>query len=152
MHREGEQGENRCILKSEVLFRTVFRYLTVQEAPWHTPLAAAFVQAGVELGYENRDINGEYQTGFMIAQGTTRRGSRCSTSKAFLRPARLRPNLHVAMGAHVLKVLIDPLSRVAYGVEYVRDGKVHVAKASKEVILSGGAIGSAQILMLSGTR
>lgn len=78
--------------------------MTIQEAPWHTPLAAAFVQAGVEMGYENRDINGEYQTGFMIAQGTTRRGSRCSTGKAFLRPARLRSNLHVAMGAHALKV------------------------------------------------
>jgi len=46
-------------------------YLTVQEAPWHTPLAAAFVQAGVELGYPNRDCNGEFQTGFMIAQGMT---------------------------------------------------------------------------------
>ena len=59
------------------------------------------------MGYENRDINGEYQTGFMIAQGTTRRGSRCSTGKAFLRPARLRPNLHVAMNSHVLKVKYD---------------------------------------------
>jgi len=58
------------------------------------------------MGYENRDINGEFQTGFMIAQGTIRRGSRCSTSKAFLRPARLRGNLHVALGAHVLKVRV----------------------------------------------
>lgn len=43
-------------------------YLTVQEAPWRTPLVLAFIQAGEELGYKNRDINGEYQTGFMIAQ------------------------------------------------------------------------------------
>lgn len=43
-------------------------YLTVQEAPWRTPLVLAFVAAGEELGYENRDINGEYQTGFMVAQ------------------------------------------------------------------------------------
>ncbi|KAK6636419.1 hypothetical protein RUM43_010080 [Polyplax serrata] len=140
--------------KNPYLLRTPYHgaggYLTVQEASWHTPLAAAFVQAGVEMGYENRDINGEYQTGFMIAQGTTRRGSRCSTSKAFLRPARLRPNLHVAMGAHVLKVLIDPMTKVAYGVEYVREGKVRVAKATKEVILSAGAVGSPQLLMLSG--
>lgn len=47
-------------------------------------------------------------------------------------------------------MLIDPVTRVAYGVEYVRDGKVQVAKATKEVILSGGAVGSPQILMLSG--
>lgn len=79
-------------------------YLTVQEAPWHTPLATAFVQAGQQMGYENRDINGEHQTGFMIAQGTIRRGSRCSTAKAFLRPARLRKNLHIAMNSHVTKV------------------------------------------------
>ena len=44
-------------------------YLTVQEAPWKTPLVLAFVQAGKELGYEHRDINGQHQTGFMIAQG-----------------------------------------------------------------------------------
>lgn len=50
--------------------------LTVQEAPWRTPLSVAFVQAGAELGYPNRDINGERQTGFMIAQGTIRRASR----------------------------------------------------------------------------
>ena len=79
-------------------------YLTVQEAPWHTPLAQAFVRAGKEMGYENRDINGEKQSGFMIAQGTIRRGSRCSSAKAFLRPAKHRDNLHIAMNAHVTKV------------------------------------------------
>ena len=65
--------------------------------------------SGVEMGYENRDCNGEFQTGFMIPQGTIRRGSRCSTSKAFLRPVRNRKNLHVAMHAHVTKVLRSAL-------------------------------------------
>ncbi|KAE8747714.1 Glucose dehydrogenase acceptor-like, partial [Frankliniella occidentalis] len=125
-------------------------YDFIIEAPWHTPLAAAFVQAGVELGYENRDCNGEHQTGFMIAQGTTRRGARCSTGKAFLRPARLRKGLHVAMNAHVTRVLIDPKTKVAYGVEFRRDGTMHRVRASREVILSGGAINSPQLLMLSG--
>lgn len=60
-------------------------YLTVQESPWRTPLALAFIQAGHEIGYDNVDINGASQTGFMLAQGTLRRGSRCSTAKAFLR-------------------------------------------------------------------
>ncbi len=50
-----------------------------------TPLATAFLEAGQELGFDNRDGNGERQTGFMIPQGTVRRGNRCSTSKAFLR-------------------------------------------------------------------
>lgn len=125
-------------------------YLTVGEAPYRTPLAAAFVEAGVEMGYDNRDINGEKQTGFMIAQGTTRRGSRCSTGKAFLRPARLRPNLHVAMYSHVTRVMIDPVSKIAYGVEFIRDRKVHYIRATKEVIVSGGSVNSPQILMLSG--
>lgn len=43
-------------------------FLTVQEAPWRTPLVLAFVQSGEELGYQNRDINGEIQAGFMVAQ------------------------------------------------------------------------------------
>ncbi|XP_012061306.1 PREDICTED: glucose dehydrogenase [FAD, quinone] [Atta cephalotes] len=125
-------------------------FLTVQEAPWHTPLAAAFVQAGQEMGYENRDINGEFQTGFMIAQGTIRRGSRCSSAKAFLRPARFRKNLHVAMHAHATKVLIHPKTKDIYGVEFVRDNKVFRVRAKNEVIVSGGSINSPQLLMLSG--
>lgn len=125
-------------------------YLTVQESPWKTPLVVAFVEAGTELGYENRDINGEYQTGFMIAQGTIRRGSRCSTAKAFLRPVRLRKNIHTAMNAHVTKILIEPMTMKAIGVEFYQGGKKHVIRAKKEVILSAGAINSPQLLMLSG--
>lgn len=125
-------------------------YLTVQESPWHTPLVAAFVEAGTELGYENRDINGQIQEGFMIAQGTIRRGSRCSTAKAFLRPIRLRRNLHIAMHSHVTKIIIDPMTNQANGVEFFRNGKRHRIAASKEVIMSAGAINTPQILMLSG--
>lgn len=86
----------------------------------------------------------------MIAQGTIRRGSRCSTSKAFLRPIRLRKNFHLAMNAHVTKVLINPETKRAYGVEFIKNGKWYKIKARKEVILSAGAINSPQLLMLSG--
>ncbi|XP_068086573.1 glucose dehydrogenase [FAD, quinone] [Anabrus simplex] len=142
--------DNRNPYLARTRYHSTGGYLTVQEAPWHTPLAAAFVEAGVEMGYENRDINGESQTGFMIAQGTIRRGSRCSTGKAFLRPARLRKNLHVAMHSQVTRVLIDPVTKTAFGVEFVRDGKSHIVRARKEVILSGGSVNSPQLLMLSG--
>lgn len=125
-------------------------YLTVQEAPWRTPLATAFVEAGTQLGYENRDINSEYQTGFMLAQGTIRRGSRCSVSKAFLRPVRHRPNLHVAIHAHVTKVHVDSLHKRAWGVTVIHKGKPQTIRASKEVILSAGAVNTPQLLMLSG--
>lgn len=127
-------------------------YLTVQESPWRSPLAVAFVKAGEEMGYLNRDINGEQQTGFMIAQGTIRRGSRCSTSKAFLRPVRLRKNLHISMHSHATKIIFDTIENTprATGIQFMRDGRLHKVRARKEVIMSSGAIGSPQILMLSG--
>lgn len=124
-------------------------YLTVQEAPWRTPLSLAFVKAGIELGYEHRDCNGEEQTGFMLTQATIRRSNRCSTSKAFLRPVRLRKNLDIIMRSHVTKLLIDTNNR-AYGIEYSRNGQKDIVYAKKEVILSAGALNTPQILMLSG--
>ncbi|KAL1132205.1 hypothetical protein AAG570_010162 [Ranatra chinensis] len=133
--------DNRNPYLSRTTYHSTGGYLTIQEAPWHTPLAAAFVQAGQEMGYENRDINGKFQTGFMIAQGTVRRGARCSTAKSFLRPARLRKNLHLAMHSHATKLLINPTTRMAYGVEFYRDGNKYTVHATKEVILSAGAIG-----------
>lgn len=146
--KKSEDNQNPYLVRTP--YHASGGYLTVQEAPFHTPLATAFVQAGQEMGYENRDINGEHQTGFMMAQGTTRRGSRCSTAKAFLRPVRLRKNLHVAMHAHATKVLVHPKSKRAYGVEFVRDDKIFHVRANKEVIVSGGAVNSPQLLMLSG--
>lgn len=146
--KKSEDNQNPYLVRTP--YHASGGYLTVQEAPWHTPLAAAFVQAGQEMGYENRDINGEFQTGFMIAQGTIRRGSRCSSAKAFLRPARLRKNLHVAMHAHATKLLVHPKTKHTYGVEFVKDDKVFHIRAKKEVIVSGGAINSPQLLMLSG--
>lgn len=112
--------------------------LTVQESPWHTPVVAAFVEAGTEIGYENRDINGAFQTGFMIAQGTIRRGSRCSTAKAFLRPVRLRRNIHFSINSHVTKIAIDPVTLRADGVHFVKNGRMYYVRAKKEVILSAG--------------
>lgn len=66
--KKSEDNQNPYLTRTP--YHATGGYLTVQEAPWHTPLATAFVQAGQEMGYENRDINGEHQTGFMIAQGT----------------------------------------------------------------------------------
>ena len=124
--------------------------LTVQESAFRSPLAAAFVAGGVEMGYEHLDCNGEVQTGFMMSQSTVRNGARCSTAKAFLRPARRRPNLHISLRSHVLKILIDPSTKKAHGVRFQRNGIIYQVEARKEVILSAGAIGSPQLLMLSG--
>ena len=78
------------------------------------------------MGFENRDGNGEFQTGFMIPQGTIRRGSRCSTSKAFLRPIRHRKNLHIAMHSTVTQIIINPETKKAEGVKFRRNGKLKV--------------------------
>ncbi|XP_069988964.1 glucose dehydrogenase [FAD, quinone] [Penaeus vannamei] len=147
--KKSEDNRNPYIARN-LKYHGTGGYLTVQEAPWRTPLATAFVEGGVEMGYENRDYNAEYQTGFMIPQGTIRRGSRCSTSKAFIRPVRLRKNLHVAMYSFVTKILIDEYTKRAYGVKFLRNGRAHVAHARKEIIVSAGAINSPQLLMLSG--
>lgn len=125
-------------------------YLTVQDSPYVTPLGVAFLQAGEEMGYDIRDINGEQQTGFALFQYTMRRGARCSTAKAFVRPIQLRKNFHLSLWSHVTRVLIDPQSKRAYGVEFIRGGRKEVVYAKREVILSAGAINSPQLLMLSG--
>lgn len=85
-----------------------------------------------------------------MSTGTIRRGTRCSTAKAFIRPVRLRRNLHTAMNAHVTKIVIDPLTMRTTGVEFYRDGRKQFVKARREVILSAGAVNSPQLLMLSG--
>lgn len=122
----------------------------MQDAPYNSPLGAAFLQAGEEMGYDIIDVNGENQTGFAFYQYTMRRGARCSTSKAFLRPIRLRKNLHIALFSHVTKVIMDPQTKRALGVQYIRNGELHKVYTKREVILSAGAINSPQLLMLSG--
>lgn len=111
-------------------------YLTVQDAPYNTPLGIAFLEAAQEMGYEVRDVNGAKQTGFALWQYTMRRGSRCSTAKAFLRPVRLRPNLHISMWSHATKIHIDPETKRAYAVEFIRDSKKYIVKVSIHFITS----------------
>lgn len=124
--------------------------MTVQDSPYTTPLGVAFLQAGEEMGYDHVDINGDQQTGFAFYQFTMRRGARCSTAKAFLRPVRARKNLHIALFSQTTRVILDERTRTAIGVEFVRGGRRQVAYAKREVILSAGAIGSPHLLLNSG--
>jgi glucose dehydrogenase (acceptor) len=88
--------------------------------------------------------------GFMKAQATVRRGSRCSTSKAFIRPVRNRRNFYISKHSHVHKIVIDPNTKQATAVRFEKKGRVYEVKANKEIILSAGSVNSPQILMLSG--
>ena len=86
----------------------------------------------------------------MKAQATVRRGSRCSTSKAFIRPARNRRNFSVSKHSLVHKIVIDPVTKQATAVRFEKKGKIYQVKATKEIILSAGSVNSPQLLMLSG--
>lgn len=113
------------------------------------PLCEAFIDAAVEAGYpRNDDFNGPTQEGAGYFQLTARNGRRCSTAVGYLRPARKRPNLEIVSDALATRVLFE--GRRATGVEYMQGGERHVARAGGEVILSGGAFNSPQLLQLSG--
>ena len=91
--------------------------LPVSRFPYSPPISKAILQAAEELGYKTQDLNGANNTGFMIAQTTSKNGIRYSAARAFLRPASSRPNLHVILNATATKVLIDPRTKTATGVE-----------------------------------
>jgi choline dehydrogenase len=107
------------------------------------------IEAAKSLGYpHNRDYNGASQEGFGYYQVTQKNGMRFSAKKAYLQPARGRPNLRVITHAHVTGITLD--GRRATGVRYLRNGQSHHIKAGREVLVSAGAIQSPQILELSG--
>jgi choline dehydrogenase len=125
--------------------------LVVQHFPHHPPLSEAIVEAGKELGYRTGDLNGMNQTGFAIAQMMVDNGLRGSTSRMYLRKAGAQTNLDVLINSQVTKIHIDKKTNLATGVEFIdKDGVKRTVRARKEVILCGGAIGSPQILLLSG--
>ena len=95
-----------------------------------------------------RTSTGRRQEGAGYFQLTTRKGRRWSTARGYLKPARKRPNVAVVSNALTTRILFE--GRRAVGVEYVKDGAKHVARASGEVILASGAFNSPQLLQLSG--
>jgi choline dehydrogenase len=115
----------------------------------HTnPLSAVFLEAAEQAGFPRTDdFNGAHQRGFDYYQVTQRKGRRESAATAYLKSARPRPNLSVLTSAQVGKVIFE--GRSASGVEFVRQGKAGKAYGG-EVIVSGGAVNSPQLLMLSG--
>ena len=113
------------------------------------PLCKNFLSAAEEIGInQNSDMNGEYQEGVGNYQITTHGGQRMSSSRAYLWPIRGRKNLTIIKNALATRILIR--NKKAYGVEYLKSGKLHQKIASCEVILSAGSINSPQLLQLSG--
>ena len=113
------------------------------------PLSEAYVEACRQSGMPVvDDYNAADWEGASMLQLNTRRGLRCSTANAYLRPARKRANLALLTDAHVLRVLFE--GRRAVGVEYQRGGATALARAAREVILCAGSVQSPQLLELSG--
>ena len=126
--------------------------LKINDLDWRDPLCDAFIQGANSIGIpSNTDYNGAKQEGVSYVQRTTHKRLRVSAAKAFLNPAKSRSNLTIITNALATKIMLD--GKRAVGVLYKKGSKdAHTLelKANKEVILSGGAINSPQLLQLSG--
>ncbi|MDE2064547.1 MAG: GMC family oxidoreductase N-terminal domain-containing protein, partial [Bradyrhizobium sp.] len=126
--------------------------LTVTTMDWKDPLCEAFMEGAISLGIpRNPDYNGAIQEGVSYAQRTIKNGLRVSAATAFLHPALKRGNIDVRTHAHVTEIVFE--GKRAVGVRYRRGGQngtLHEVRAAREVILSGGAYNSPQLLQLSG--
>jgi choline dehydrogenase len=126
--------------------------LHVTDLNYTHPLCEAFMEGAEQIGIpRNPDYNGEAQEGISYVQRTAYKGRRMSTARAFLHPIKSRSNLTLITGAHATRIVMD--GKQAQGVEYAKGGPSgprQTVKAGKEVILSGGAINSPQLLQLSG--
>jgi choline dehydrogenase-like flavoprotein len=110
---------------------------------------AVFVQAARQAGFPpNADFNGAEQEGVGLYQVTHRNGERFSIAKAYLTPNLGRPNLQVITDAHTTRIVTE--GRRAVGVEYLQGGQPKQLRASREVLVCGGALMSPQLLLLSG--
>ena len=123
--------------------------LNVSDQPGRFELTDAVLEACVQAGIpRTADFNGAQQEGCGYYQTTTSNKRRWSTAKAYLHPARQRSNLVVQTGAHATRVLIE--NNRAVGVEYQMAAGRMTARARGEIVVSGGAYGSPQLLLLSG--
>jgi len=123
--------------------------LILERGPATNPLFGAFLEAAQQAGHARTDdVNGYRQEGFGRFDRNVYRGRRLSAARAYLHPVLARPNLQVQTRALVTRVLFEGTRAV--GVEYQRGrGPIQQAYAG-EVVLSGGAVNSPQLLQLSG--
>jgi len=123
--------------------------LYVQDLRSPNAMSLKLVEAIAATGLEaNNDFNGAEQLGTGLYQVTQRRGMRWTTADGYINPARKRSNFNVLTNTLVRRVRIQ--NGAAVGVEAERDGQPGFIRATKEVILSAGAINTPQLLMLSG--
>ncbi len=114
------------------------------------PIVAHYLRACQQLGLpQTPDYNGQAFEGATVYDINVRHGLRSAPNTTHLRPARKRPNLTVWTHTHARRLVWGEDNRVT-GIEVLRDGAIHTALARREVIVSAGAVGSPQLLLLSG--
>ena len=145
----------RCEQKigvGEEIYRGREGNLQINDLDWRDPLCDAFIEGANSIGIpSNADYNGAKQEGVSYVQRTTHKRRRVSAARAFLNPAKSRSNLTIITNALATKIILD--GKRAVGVSYKKglgDTQALELRANKEVILSGGAINSPQLLQLSG--
>ena len=136
-----ERGENE--------FHGVGGPLSVSDQRIQLPLLNEFQKAAEEFGVpKTKDFNTGDNHGCGYFQVTEKDGFRCSASVGYLNPIKKRPNLKIIIKAHVKKINFE--NKVAKEVEYWIENELFTVSANKEIILSSGAIGSPQLLQVSG--
>ncbi|UYN95405.1 MAG: GMC family oxidoreductase N-terminal domain-containing protein [Enhydrobacter sp.] len=146
--------ERRLAADADDVFRGRDGNLPINDlaTDWRDPLCDAFIEGAVEMGIpRNRDYNGATQAGVSYVQRIVQNGRRVSAARGYLHPAMKRSNLTVRTGAHATEIVLE--GRRAVGVRYRaggRDGAAAEVRARREVILSGGAVNSPQLLQISG--
>jgi choline dehydrogenase len=124
--------------------------MRVERQRLHWPILDAVREAAEEIGIpKSDDFNLGDNDGSGYFEVTQRSGIRWSAARAFLPPqVRKRPNLRIIDRAQVTRLVLEG-GRVV-GIEYEREGRVSAARAARQVVMAAGAIGTPQILMLSG--
>ena len=142
-----KEGENSD--RGEDEWRGGSGNLGVTKGSFENPLFDALEEAGRQSGQGySEDLNGFNPEGIARFDATRKHGRRCSAAVAHLRPALARGNITLLTKAQVVK--INMTGNSVSGVTFKHKGKIHSVDANKEVILSGGAINSPHILMISG--
>ena len=123
--------------------------LIITNIDYRHPLADDFIKGAIGYGIPlNEDYNGAIQEGISYTQRTIFKGRRVSSARAFLRPALKRSNIELRTKSHATKIVFD--GKRAVGIQYSRGGQSYEIRARREIILSGGAVNSPQLLQLSG--
>jgi len=144
--------ERRMAAEADPTFRGSDGNLPITDLEWRDPLCEAFIEGAVQMGIpRNRDYNGAQQAGVSYVQRIIENGRRVSAARGYLHTAMKRRNLTVRTHAHATNFIFD--GKRAVSVRYLKGGRngtpVEV-RANKEVILSGGAVNTPQLLQISG--